>query len=139
MPRCVVSSRPIVPAGSPIAAADDVCTTRATPAAAAARTTTAVPSTLARSIGAGSRTHIAFTPATWKTRRASAHASRGAPRVEEITADGSRARVSEHAAAALGAREGPHLTAARRGAHASRAPPTKPLPPVRKAGSAHRG
>ena len=53
LPRWGVSSRPITPVASPIVAADEVWTTRATLAADAARTTAAEPSTFACSIGPG--------------------------------------------------------------------------------------
>ena len=59
-----VRSVPTVPAGSPIVAAEDVCTSRATPARAAARTAATAPPTFIRSIGRGSSTHSMLTPAT---------------------------------------------------------------------------
>ena len=43
-----MSSRPTTPEASPIVAAEEVCTNRATPARAAARTTMGGPSTFAR-------------------------------------------------------------------------------------------
>src|SRR3954449_12605751 len=53
-PRCGEASLPTVPSASPSDAADDVKTTRPTPARAAARTAVAAPSTLARIIAPGS-------------------------------------------------------------------------------------
>ena len=60
--RC--RSVPTVPGASPIVAAEEVCTSRVMPARAAARTPAAAPSTFIRSIGRGSSTHSALTPAT---------------------------------------------------------------------------
>src|SRR6476660_5387939 len=67
VPRCGVSSAPTTPRASPIVAADDVYTTRATPARAAAVITDSDPWTFVRNMASGSRMHIAFTPATWNT------------------------------------------------------------------------
>ena len=53
-----------MPVTSPSDAAEDVCTTRPTSARAAARTTVAAPSTLARYIAPRSRRQSSLTPAT---------------------------------------------------------------------------
>ena len=66
-PRCGVRSVPTTPGGSPIVAAEDVWTRRATPARAAARTAATAPPTFIRSIGRGSSTHSVLIPATLNT------------------------------------------------------------------------
>jgi len=57
-------SLPIVPGGSPIVDAEDVCTSRLTPARAAARTAAIGPLAFRSSIGCGSTTHSELMPAT---------------------------------------------------------------------------
>ena len=56
---------PTVPSTSPSVAAEDVNTTRPTPAAAAARTAFWGPSTFTRIISSGSLGQWLFRPATW--------------------------------------------------------------------------
>ena len=58
-------SSPTVPCGSPIEAAEEVITTRRTPARAAARTIASVPPTLTRIRSCGSCGQWVLTPATW--------------------------------------------------------------------------
>ena len=60
-----MSSVPTVPCGSPSEAADEVMTTRRTPARAAALSTVSVPPTLTRISQSGSSGQWVLTPATW--------------------------------------------------------------------------
>jgi len=64
-PRCGEISEPTVPRASPSAAADEVYTTRRTPAAAAASTTLREPHTLTSNSGEVFRKQSALTPAAW--------------------------------------------------------------------------
>ena len=131
LPRWGESSRPTVPAASPSDAADDVRTTRGTPARAAALTAASAPRTLTWNSAAGSLGHIVLIPATWKRSAqpsmpaAMASSSSTSPRtVRAPRAVSARSASSERARATTSS---PRSTR-----RASSAPPTNPLPPVTK-------
>ena len=115
-----------------MAAADDVCTTRFTPSAAAARMTFAEPFTFVSIMWRGLRAHVAFTPATWNTVVHPAAAERGeAPSSTSPRIGVAPSSLTSLAAASLRAALELRPSATR----PSTTPrPTNPLPPVTRTG-----
>ena len=125
---------PLFLIGSPMAAADDVCTTRFTPSAAAARMTFAEPFTFVSSMWRGLRAHVALTPATWNTVVHSAAAERSeAPSSTSPRTGVAPSSLTSLAAASLRASARTLRPSATRPSTTPR--PTKPLPPVTRTGS----
>ena len=127
-----MSSLPTVPCGSPIEAAEEVITTRRTPARAAARTTASVPPTLTRISQSGVVRAVRVDAGHVVGDRAAGHPGREPVLVEHVAVERLARRGRRPSAPPRGERASARTASPPSTSRAHSAPPMKPLPPVRK-------